>query len=203
MMKASEQDHFREIVKSVVKGEKMELKATDTRTVAIVNFIKDLKEDNKTRTDVIDALMADFKTFGIASRTTAYIYYTEFLNIYDQQSLFEQKELLMAIAAENILEDRALEKAKKMPDGDTLAKHNKNLNDLLKLYPKTPPVDYTKIHLPDMYFSFDPKSLSTPIEQDEKKFQKKVQKYFDLEKKHFANLMKHLATDTDYEEIAQ
>lgn len=203
MMKASEQDHFRAIVKSVVRGEKMELKATDTRTVAIVNFIKDLKEDNKTRTDVIDALMADFKAFGIASRTTAYIYYTEFLNIYDQKSLFEQKELLMSIAAENILEDRALEKVKQLPDGNTLAKHNKNLTDLLKLYPSTPPVDYTKIHLPDMFFSFDPKSLNTPIEQDEKKFQKKVQKYFEVEKKHFANLMKNLATDIDYEEVTQ
>lgn len=203
MMKASEQDHFRAIVKSVVRGEKMELKATDTRTVAIVNFIKDLKENNKTRTDVIDALMADFKAFGIASRTTAYIYYTEFLNIYDQKSLFEQKELLMSIAAENILEDRALEKVKQLPDGNTLAKHNKNLTDLLKLYPSTPPVDYTKIHLPDMYFSFDPKSLNTPIEQDEKKFQKKVQKYFEVEKKHFANLMKNLATDIDYEEVTQ
>lgn len=203
MMNASEQDHFRAIVKSVVRGEKMELKATDTRTVAIVNFIKDLKEDNKTRTDVIDALMADFKTFGIASRTTAYIYYTEFLNIYDQKSLFEQKELLMSIAAENILEDRALEKVKQLPDGNTLAKHNKNLTDLLKLYPSTPPVDYTKIHLPDMFFSFDPKSLNTPIEQDEKKFQKKVQKYFEVEKKHFANLMKNLATDIDYEEVTQ
>ena len=54
-----------------------------------------------------------------------------------------------------------------------------------------------------MYFSFDPKSLSTPIEQDEKKFQKKVAKYFEIEKKHYSSLLKNLATDTEYEEVTQ
>lgn len=202
-MKASEQDGFREIVKHVVAGKEIELKATDTRQIAIINFIKDLKDKGKNRGEIIDNLMLDFKTFGIASRTTAYIYYHEFLNIYDQKSLFEQKELLMSIAAENILEDRASEKIKKAPDGKVIAMHNKNMVELLKIYPKTPPVNYEKIHLPDMYFSFDPKSLLTPIEQDEAKLQKKLKKYYDLEKKHYNDLIKNMAKDIDYEEVTQ
>ncbi|GAB3518600.1 hypothetical protein [Emticicia fontis] len=198
---ADEQSKFRGLVVKVLEGEKFEMTPQQTRHIAIINFIKDLKDRRKTRKDVIDALIADFKKFGIASHTVAYIYYHEFINLYDQTSLFEQKEMLMSIQAENILEDRARELTKKDPDGKILAQHNRNMNALLLLYPKTPPIDYSKVVLPDLFFSFDPASLNTPVELDEKKLQKKLKKYHEHGKKHLSTKLNAIATDAEFEEI--
>lgn len=200
---ADEQNKFRGLVLKILDGEKVQLTPQQSRHIAIINFIKDLKDKQRTRKEIIDAMILDFKATGITSQTVAYIYYHEFVNLYDQTSLFEQKEMLMSIQAENILEDRARELAKGTPDGKVLALHNKNMNELLRLYPKTPPVDYSKVTLPDLHFSFDPKSLNTTVELDEKKLAKKLKKYYEHGEKQFSSKLNQIATDAEFEEITQ
>lgn len=190
-----DQESIRAIVKKVVNGENFDMTPAVARQVAIINFIKDLKDQDYTRREIMKELCNDFKRFGIASKTSAYIYYHEFINIYDQRNLFEQKELMMSILQENILEDKERELTKGEPDGKVLAAHNKSMIDLLKLMPKTPPIDYSKVQLPDIFFSFDPASLNTPVELNEEKLQKKLKKYWDVEKKQYSELIKSMATD--------
>ena len=192
-----DQESIRAVARKVIAGQTIEMTPTVARQVAIINFIKDLKDDGLTRREIMNELQRDFQKFGITSYTSAHIYYTEFINLYNPQNLFEQKEALMSIVQENILEDRERELTKGEPDGKILAAHNKSMIDLLKFMPKTPPIDYSKVQLPDIFFSFDPASLNTPVELNEEKLQKKLKKYWDVEKKQYSALLQSMAIDAE------